>query len=310
MDDDKIPLISVVVPIYNVEKYIRRCLESIKKQVFEDFEVIMINDGTKDNSAEIAQEFADSDSRFKLFHQQNSGVGAVRNRGISLARGEYIAFVDGDDAIFRDHLSLLSEAANKNNADIVCCSYCVCDENGENIRRSRIRKKAGVYEISKIIRTAIRDCTVRSYLWSKLWRRSLFVENNVRFPNAYFEDSAIVPILFGYAKTVAVIEDSTYIYTCRNSSITGCTSPRCVPDYIAANKLVNEFYESRENSEFYKGALFVLRQKVAWTTFGWVFVRIFRAKSFEYSARNMGYVLRFMFGGKKRRYEEFEESAT
>lgn len=308
--EENMPMISVIVPIYNVGPYIERCLKSIKNQTFENFEVIMINDGTKDDSAEKAKVFADEDGRFHLYDQENAGVGAVRNRGISLARGEYVAFIDGDDAVYRDHLSRLAEAAEGCAADIVCCSYCVCDEDGENVRRSHIRKKSGTYDGERMSRVAIRDFTVRSYLWSKLWKKSIFTDNGITFPNAYFEDSAIVPILFGYAERVAVIEESTYIYTCRNNSITGLTSPRCVPDYLSANKRVNDFYSSLTNEQEYRFSLFMLRQKVAWTAFGWVFVRIFRAKTMRYAGRNMGYVLQFMFGGKKNRYKELEAGAT
>ena len=298
MKQEATPKISVIVPVYKVEKYIERCLESIRTQEFSGFEVIMIDDGTPDNSAAIAEDFARRDSRFCLYRQPNSGVGAVRNRGIMLAKGEYIAFVDSDDAIARNHLSVLYSAAEKADADIVCGSYYCCNEKGEGLRRSQLRKAKGVYPRDKIIGSAIRDVTIRSYLWNKLWRRSLFVDNGVSFPNRWFEDSAVVPMMFYYAKTVAVISDSTYIYTCRNNSITGLTAARCVGDYLYADYQVREFFFSRPEAKQYRFNLFILKNKVVFTAFAWIFIRIFRARTFLYAGTNLKKILGFIAGKK------------
>ena len=290
------PKISIIVPVYKVEKYIARCLDSIRRQTFEDFEVIMIDDGTPDGSAEIAERFVREDRRFHLYRQENCGVGAVRNRGILLAQGEYIIFVDSDDAIMENHLSALYSAAEKNDADIVCASYYCCNEEGEGLRRSQVRKKEGVFSRDQIIGCAIRDVSIRSYLWNKLWRRSLFTDNHIAFPNRWFEDSAIVPMMFYFAKTVATIEDSTYIYTCRNNSITGLTAKKCVGDYLYANNRVNEFYSEKPEYENYRFNLAILKTKVIFTAFAWVFVRIFRAKTLDYSATNLRKICRFIAG--------------
>ena len=146
---DTIPSVSVIVPIYKVEKYIKRCLDSIKAQTFENYEVIMINDGTPDNSAKIAEEYT-SDPRFKLFHQPNSGIGNVRNRAIGLAKGEYLAFVDSDDSILPDHLKGLYESAYESNADIVCCGYCCCDEEGGHLKaQGRLFRRSAVWRYYK-----------------------------------------------------------------------------------------------------------------------------------------------------------------
>lgn len=310
MEKEKTPAISVIVPIYNVEKYIARCLESLAVQVYDDFEVVMINDGTQDSSAEIAAQFAAADSRFRLFHQENMGVGEARNRGVELARGQYISFVDADDMLFADGLQRLAEAAKKDNSDIVCCSYFCCDESGENLRKSHIMKREGVYRGDKILGCAIRDVTIRSYLWNKLWRRSLFVDNGIMFPNMYFEDSAMVPILFGFAGTVSVISDPLYIYTCRNNSITGLTSERCVGDYIAAHNLMESFYATRSRSGI-ANAILTARLKKSFVTFAWIFIRIFRAKTFTYSGRNFAKVVKFAVGykGERRQREERKELA-
>lgn len=300
------PSVSVIVPIYKVEEYIARCLDSIKAQSFTDFEVIMIDDGTPDCSAEIAEQYTD-DPRFKLFHQKNAGLGAVRNRGLTLARGEYIAFVDSDDAVKPDHLEKLYTAASENNADIVCCSYCCCDEKGEHLRRSKIKKRRGVYSAEKLTGNILRDISIRRYVWSKLWRRSLFLDNAVTFPEKLFEDAMAVPILFYYAKKIAVITDATYIYTIRKNSISGITSKNCVGDYIDANKVVDSFFMSTKEAESYLWNLRYQKIKTVLVTFSWLFIRVWRARTLEYFGTNLGVIARYAVSRRRTpRYKQRE----
>ena len=286
------PSVSIIVPIYKVEEYIARCLDSIKAQSFTDFEVIMIDDGTPDRSADIAEQYT-ADPRFRLYHQTNAGVGAARNHGLSLARGEYIAFVDSDDAVKPDHLEKLYTSARENGADIVCCSYCCCDEKGGHLRTSKIKKRSGIYPAEKLTGNILRDISVRRYLWSKLWRRTLFTDNNVVFPCVLFEDTRVIPILFYYAKKIAVITDATYIYTCRKNSITGLTAKNCIGDYIDANKVVDSFFMSTRESEFYLWNLKYQKIKTVLVTFCWLFVRAWRARTFEYFGTNLGKIARY-----------------
>lgn len=292
------PLVSVVVPIYKAEPYIRRCLDSIKAQTFQNYEVIMINDGTPDSSADIAAEYT-VDPRFKLFHQENRGVGYVRNRGIELAKGEYVAFVDSDDAIVPEHLEKLYSAAADADADIACCSYCCCDEQGEHLRTSKITKRAGVYSSEKLIGNILRDISIRRYLWSKLWRRSLFVSKGISFPCITFEDACIIPILFYNARRIAVITDRTYIYTCRNTSITGLTAKNCVGDYITANEKVEDYFLSRPEYEYYISHLIYQRCKTFFVTFAWLFVRLWRIKSFNYFGGNLKKIFNYAFSSPR-----------
>lgn len=292
------PLVSVIVPIYNAEHYIRRCLDSIQAQTLQNFEVIMINDGTPDSSADIAEEYT-ADPRFKLYHQDNRGVGYARNRGLDLASGEYVAFVDSDDAIAPEHLEKLYNSAAEEDADIVCCSYCCCDEEGDHLRTSKITKRKGIYRSEKLIGNIIRDISIRRYLWSKLWRRSLFISNSIYFPCITFEDACIIPILFYNAKRVAVITDRTYIYTCRSSSITGLTDKSCIGDYITANEKVEDYFLSRPEYEYYIPHLIYQRCKTFFVTFAWLFVRLWRVKSFNYFGDNLRKIFRYAFASTR-----------
>ena len=115
--------VSVVVPIYNTAAYLTECLSSIASQSFPDFEVWMIDDGSTDQSGEIAQAFAEQDSRFHLIHQENRGLSGARNAGILMCSGEYLSFVDSDDRVDSNYLLRLYETAEKEKADIVCCNF-------------------------------------------------------------------------------------------------------------------------------------------------------------------------------------------
>ena len=117
------PAISVIVPFYNIEQYVSYCLDSILAQTFRDFELICINDGSKDGTRELLDAYAEKDSRVKVIHQENQGLSAARNNGLQLAAGKYIAFIDGDDAVTPEYLEILYSEAEKSGADFAFCDY-------------------------------------------------------------------------------------------------------------------------------------------------------------------------------------------
>ena len=128
--------ISIVIPVYNVEKYLRECLDSLINQTFNDFEVICVNDGSKDSSLEILNEYAQKDIRFKVISQENGGSGSARNNGLSRAQGKYVQFLDGDDYFEPEMLEKLYNLAEKHQADITVCSSRKVDDEG-NITETR-----------------------------------------------------------------------------------------------------------------------------------------------------------------------------
>ena len=293
-----VPLISVIVPIYKAEQYIARCLDSIKAQSFTDFEVIMIDDGSPDRSGSIAERYT-ADPRFKLYRQENAGVGAVRNRGLSLAKGEYIAFVDSDDMIMPQHLDKLYNAARESSAHIVCCCCCRCDKNGGHLRPVMIKKRSGVYNAERLIGNILRDISVRRYMCTYLWRRSLFTDNGIRFPERIFEDTCVIPLLFYHAEKIAVIADATYIYTRRPDSITGLTSESCVEDYIAANEAVESFFTAAREAELYRWDLRFQKAKTVSVTLSWLFIRLWRTRSLDCFSADLGKIVAYALPKRK-----------
>ena len=117
------PAISVIIPIYNVEKYLRRCLESVQNQTFQDWEAICVNDGSPDNSADIVREFAARDARFKLVNKENGGLSDARNAGMAVASGEYILYLDSDDFIHPQTLEITHHMAVRDGSDMVAFTY-------------------------------------------------------------------------------------------------------------------------------------------------------------------------------------------
>lgn len=126
-------LISIIVPVYNTEKYLRKCIESIINQTYKNIELILVNDGSTDNSGNICDEYAKTDSRIKVIHKENGGVSSARNTGLESAKGEWLVFVDGDDYISSDYCTVMLEKAKKNDAELVLCGYKRVYENKEEL---------------------------------------------------------------------------------------------------------------------------------------------------------------------------------
>ena len=213
------PKVSVIIPIYNVEGYVSKCLESLLAQSFGDFEVLCIDDASPDHSAEVVREFQQKDPRIRLLQQEHAGVSAARNLGIANAKGEYIAFVDGDDWLASDALEKLVMAAESNCAHIVVSSAEVHFENPqpEDSRRNASLVRAltvtdGIMEGDPW--AILSQPGSWPFLWNKLIRRRLITENAVAFSStlALGEDGAFLVTLFQYAGRVAFLHDALYHY--------------------------------------------------------------------------------------------------
>ncbi len=209
------PEISVIVPIYNVEKYLDVCLESIRNQTFTNFEVLMVNDGTLDNSVEIAEKYTKLDSRFKLYHKKNGGLSDARNYGLERAKGKYVAFIDSDDRIREQYLESMYDAIIKYNADIAVCDFCFYYQNSGKIRKSNKKRidNNRVYEKNDAVRELVRDRQFRFYAWNKLWKISLFKDNDIKMPIMIYEDMVASTNLFCHAKSVVSVDYCGYVYT-------------------------------------------------------------------------------------------------
>ncbi len=251
------PAVSVIVPIYNAGELLKLCLNSLRRQTMDDFEVIMIDDSSSDNCHVTAESFAKKDSRFFYYRVDRGGVANARNAGLSKARGEYIAFVDSDDYVEREYLEELYNTAVSSSCKVSSCNYSLVyfDKPGKN-HPIRVRKlRSGVYSNKYYVTQIIRDWKVRSYLWNKLWHRSLFFDNDITFPSMYFEDIATVARLAYYTDRVAVVDKPLYHYMVHKGSIMTTAKVEKINDYILSYGIIRNFLEYRGDTKTYRAAL-------------------------------------------------------
>lgn len=282
------PKVSVIVPIYNVEKYLRRCLDSVAAQTFSDYEVIMIDDGSTDSSRDIAAEYAEKLPQFKLFDNAKKGVANARNVGVQNSSGEYVAFVDSDDFVAPEYLEVLYCTASAVDADISTCNYAKFYQEKGKYHTILIRKPSEkVYTNTKFTKMVLNDIRVRSYVWNKLWRRSLFTDNGIKFNDIYFEDIAICPQLIHSANKIAVTDKCLYNYTQRKGSIMSSAMAGKINGYIYTLALMRNFFENHNCYGTYKLMYGKLCFCVAFANLYNVFEVHKAHKSFKYYGRNI-----------------------
>ncbi len=213
------PLITVIVPVYNVEQHLRKCLDSICNQTYSNLEILCINDGSTDGSAAILAEYAACDSRIRIFTQANSGLGAARNVGLDHAKGEWIAGVDSDDYIEPDTFEYC-RTGMVDEADVIYYGYeSIFPDKGHIRPQDWEVTMKGLYQPSS---TLLLNTPVM--FWAKLWRRSFIENNSVRFPQRlWYEDLLVYWQLIPLAKGIYYLPNRKYKYVCRTNSIIGQT---------------------------------------------------------------------------------------
>lgn len=203
-------MFSIIVPVYNVEKYLDKCLASILRQTFKNFECIIIDDGSPDNSNAIIDKYVKLDQRFKVIHQKNMGISAARNAGLDIAKGEYVVFVDSDDYIADDYLEKFALKIADTDADIVICGFIEAYKDYE-------KNKVFAVESTEVIKQNILADIWPSYVWNKCYKKDLFT--NIRFPvGKIFEDILTIPELCLYAQKIVCIPDKLYYYNRQNEN--------------------------------------------------------------------------------------------
>ena len=202
------PLISVIVPGYNIECYVEKCLQSIQKQVYKNIEVLLIDDGSIDCTGQIFDKYAKMDSRFKAVHQKNQGVSVARNLGLEMANGEWICFVDGDDYLDTNTFeNIMLEIANQD-IDAVMFEYCVAYPNGE-IQRHNLQQTYGILTNEEAMNNIF---NYAPFCWAKFFRKKIV--NNVKFKQNIYrgEDTIFAVEAFHRAEKIYSTEKNYYYY--------------------------------------------------------------------------------------------------
>ena len=204
--------ISIIVPVYNSEKSLQKCLQSIHIQKYKEFEVVIINDGSTDNSLNIIEEFTAKDGRFKSFSKPNTGVSSSRNFGLSKSRGDYVTFIDSDDTIESNYLLSYIDKINKNKSDLICQGYISIYYNYktitklENIDYHKQQITDAIYDLE------LKECL--SSVWNKIFKKSIIDKNNLKFDeNISLGEDKLFSIRFIYfTKIVSTLNYSLYNY--------------------------------------------------------------------------------------------------
>ncbi len=220
------PHISIIVPVYNTEKYLSCCISNILDQTFCDFELILVNDGSTDSSGKICDEFAVTDNRIRVIHKQNGGASDARNCGIDAAQGEWIMFFDSDDCFEPDIVQKLYDAVQRENADMAVCSIDLFNEDclDEKYIPDHFVVTPGMFSGSEILATGYIP-TIYVTPWCKIFRKSLF--DNLRYTvGRICEDEAIIHRILHRCKKIVVINDILYHYRQIQSSVSHTVSPK------------------------------------------------------------------------------------
>ncbi len=209
-------MISIVVPVYNMEAYLPECLASIVAQRCQDFEVLLVDDGSKDNSLAVCQEWAAKDARFRVFSQENAGVSVARNRALEEAKGEYVCFVDADDAIAPDYLALLLELTRDG-------SFPLCWYTRDKATLGADGGKLDRYEAKQFIRYVVTDVLNHANLWMMLFKRDIIREHGIRFTPGCVrnEDTEFYIHYLLYEQKVVVSDYKGYYYRPNPTSAMG-----------------------------------------------------------------------------------------
>lgn len=235
------PIISVIVPIYNVEEYLERCLESLVNQTFKEIEILCINDGSSDNSQIIIDNYVDRyPDRVKSFTKLNGGLADARNYGLSHAKGDFVAFIDSDDWIELTMIEEMYNLAISKNADVVVCdAQYVYDTNKKQFVSGGEFEEGNIVNNPDIIK-------ISNSAWNKIYRRSLF--DDVQFPkNLWYEDLGCIPIILAKAKNIVKIDKVFYNYFQRTGSIMHTESEKIFDIYKAID-LVHVYIDNHNIS--------------------------------------------------------------
>lgn len=260
--------VSIVVPVYKVEKYIENCVESLMSQTLKEIEIILVDDGSPDKCGDICDMYATRDNRIKVLHKKNAGVSAARNDGLLQASGEYILFCDSDDWMEKDTCEKLYSAAKNNNADIAIGDVYMAYDSGKKNAVKFYENEFCIEDRDRIDDMICADI-YRTYCvnppkegvafgyggpWNKLVRRKMILDNGIKFDlrvKGVFDDILYTAYILYHAKKICYIHDKVYNYRIVASSITHSYKSNVIEINNAIFSCWNEFFEKTENRNKY-----------------------------------------------------------
>lgn len=241
------PLISVIIPVYNVLPYLREALDSVISQTYKNLEIIIIDDGSTDGSEEVCDEYT-SDSRVIVIHQENRGLSGARNTGLEIITGDYVAFLDSDDAYHPDMIRKMKQSLVQYEADIVACGYGIFQEKGRMTKKNQTGVRGYEKEMTITAYEALDMLMEGKYIiavWNKLYPRRLW--EHLRFPEGHvFEDLWVSPYFLEQCNRIVLIPDILVYYRERKNSITRTKTIHNIREHMYAYKAFLDYVEKKE----------------------------------------------------------------
>lgn len=238
------PIISVIIPVYKVEPYLKKCIESVIRQTYTNLQIILVDDGSPDNCGKICDEYALKDNRIKVIHKKNGGLSEARNIGINEANGEYIGFVDSDDYIEETMYEDLYNLIQAYKSDISICNFYVVTNNINEIKN--VNNGIKVYNKLEILNEILLDRNIQSYAWNKLYKKSLF--DDIQYPvGKKYEDIGTTFYILERCNRIVVSGKPEYYYLVRKDSIVNNNNEFTIIDYI---DIIVQRYDYIENNKY------------------------------------------------------------
>ena len=234
-------LISIIIPVYKVEEYLNKCINSIRNQTYKNIEIILVDDGSPDKCGAMCDEYAKTDNRIKVIHKKNEGLSEARNAGIEIAKGKYITFVDSDDYVIDTYISFLYNLIKENDADMSMGKHYI-----QYPKRTMDTGTGKKYELNA--KEALEMCLYSNDIdvsaWAKLYKAELFKE--IRYPKArVFEDSATIYKLIDKSKKIAFKSEPIYYYVIRENSIINKGFDHRMLDLIKSTEEMTQFTKKK-----------------------------------------------------------------
>lgn len=249
------PLITVIVPVYNVEKYLCRCVDSILKQTYSNIEVILIDDESPDRCPEICDDYSAKDNRVKVIHQKNAGQSSARNAGLDEAKGEFIAFVDSDDYIDQTFLEKLHKRICEDQSDLAICEYDIVDDSGKFLQNKAYLDQDCIIDENGFWKLESTDhymfCAA---LWNKLFRSSSWKRLRLKV-GKYAEDSFAMTKYIAGLRRISILKEPMYFYYQRKDSLVHCFSLKNL-DSVEARIERCRYFHKKGYNDYIKGDLY------------------------------------------------------
>jgi glycosyltransferase involved in cell wall biosynthesis len=237
--------ISIIVPVYNVEKYLARCLDSIVNQTIKEIEIILVNDGSKDNSQKIIEEYAKNDERIVVINKENGGLSDARNTGLDIALGEYIAFIDSDDFVDVEMLNQMYALGKKHQADVVFCGLVKVNEYGREFKP--MPQSTQLNEKIELEKDFTFFGEMGCFACNKIYKKELFAIHRFQ-KGLHFEDVELIPKLILDSKIVAKSDSLFYKYFERQDSISQSFTAKGTDIFVAIDQVTDYFINKKNNS--------------------------------------------------------------